>query len=546
MNVLIINLTRFGDLLQTQPVILGLKEQGHRVGLLCLENFAPAAALLRGVDYVASLPGGKLLSHMDTDWRLALHMAHEGLERIAREFPVQAVVNTTATLSARLLARLLSTQCRAPILGFGMDAEGFGISGDMWATFLQGTSMERLNCPFNLVDMFRMAAQVGRKTPLSGLCPPAQDVREAAARRLEAARPEGCTGYVAFQLGASEARRQWPVVHFAALGARLWQTLGLCPVLVGSAGERALAEAYAAAFAPASVLTPASLPATPCIDCIGSTDIPQLAGLLQHTRLLVSNDTGTLHLAAGLGVPVLGIFLATAQPWDTGPYLPQCCCLEPALPCHPCPFHQPCSLSRGGQAQPCLQRISADTVFALVSGYVREGQWPALVQDEARVWLTCTDAAGFADLRCLSGHEREERSRWLRLQRHFYRHILDKLDGNTPPEPEPDMAEHAQGLSEDFRAAVSTTLRQSEDLLLLLCQQATLLRRMPNAQLTQRVLGTCARVHTVLDQCAPLRALAYLWQVLSQERGGDMESFVHMAQVLRQGLSAWREVLTQE
>jgi ADP-heptose:LPS heptosyltransferase len=62
MNLLLVNLTRFGDLLQTQPVVHGLRAQGHRVGLVCLENFAGAAALLEGVDHVAALPGSALLA----------------------------------------------------------------------------------------------------------------------------------------------------------------------------------------------------------------------------------------------------------------------------------------------------------------------------------------------------------------------------------------------------------------------------------------------------------------------------------------------------
>ena len=46
----LINLTRFGDLLQTQPVIHAFHKQGDNVSLICLENFAPAAELLEGVD----------------------------------------------------------------------------------------------------------------------------------------------------------------------------------------------------------------------------------------------------------------------------------------------------------------------------------------------------------------------------------------------------------------------------------------------------------------------------------------------------------------
>lgn len=586
MNVLVINLTRFGDLLQTQPVILGLKAQGHRVGLLCLGNFAPAAALLDGVDYLAVLPGGALLSQLDKDWRLALHAIHGLLSELEQNFPVDTVVNTTATLGARLLARRLVSSSHASgshdqgagkIWGFGLDAEGFGVSGDMWATFLQGTSAERLNCPFNIVDMFRMAAQVGDVPCTGGLRAPGPEVAAATQSRLDESRPAGCQGFVTFQLGASEARRQWPVAHFAALGARLWRELRLCPVLVGSPGERDLAEAYAreaAGYAIAGADAPATAPADtgtggiPFLDCIGGTDVPHLAGVLLASRLLVSNDTGTMHLAAGLGVPVLGIFLATAQPWDTGPYLAGCCCLEPALPCHPCPFHQPCSFHEAGAAvpqgaetcaQPCLTRISAVTVFQLAQEFLQTGQWPTLVQNEARVWLTIRDAAGFADLRALYGGEvrqdatqdaaplADERGTWLRLQRYFYRQILDALEGRAVSalsfESSKPSVPSSQGLSPDFRLKVHTALRQAEELLHLLCEQARLAQLCPDSSMAQRMLGTCARVHTVLEQCAPLRALGHLWQVLSQERGGDLTAFTTLAQQLRLALAQWRQTL---
>ena len=524
MNILVINLTRFGDLLQTQPVLHGLKAEGHRVGLLCLENFAPAAALLDSVDYLCPLPGGALLSRLDQDWRLALWNVEAVLDALERDFPVQGLVNTTATLSARLLARRLLPS-GGLVRGFGLDADGFGVSGDLWATFLQGATAQRLNCPFNIVDMFRMAAGVGRQPARSRLRPPGAAVLAEVDERLRTAAPSGCGGFVALQLGASEARRQWPVARFAALGEGLWRESGLCPVLLGAPSERPLAEAYAA------------VSRAPFIDCIGGTDIPHLAGVLLRSRLLITNDTGTMHLAAGQGVPVLALFLATAQPWDTGPYLPECCCLEPDLDCHPCAFHSACP-----HELRCLEHISAETVLALVRSRLEHGRWEAPPQNAARIWVTGEDAHGFADLRCISGHESAERTVWLRLQRHFYRQILDSLnDGRLD-----DAAAYAQetaALSPVFRERVSTTLRQAGELLHLLCEQGVLLRRMPGPQAGQRMLATCSRVHGVLDQCPPLAALGHLWRVLSQERGGDLDAMLRTASVLREGLAAWQTAL---
>jgi len=59
------NLTRFGDMLQTQPVLTGLQEHGGAVGLVCLENFSEAAGLLHGTDTVFAFPGAGLLADLD-------------------------------------------------------------------------------------------------------------------------------------------------------------------------------------------------------------------------------------------------------------------------------------------------------------------------------------------------------------------------------------------------------------------------------------------------------------------------------------------------
>jgi hypothetical protein len=56
MNTLVLNLTRFGDLLQTQPVVSGLKDQGRSVSLICLDNFVGATQFLQGISQVSRSP----------------------------------------------------------------------------------------------------------------------------------------------------------------------------------------------------------------------------------------------------------------------------------------------------------------------------------------------------------------------------------------------------------------------------------------------------------------------------------------------------------
>lgn len=567
MNILVINLTRFGDLLQSQPLFHALKAKGHRVGLLCLKNFAPATALLQDVDYVAALPGALLLADMDADWQRALTLVQDFVQDIERDFPVQGIVNTTATLSARLLTRRLLTGASspAPVWGFALDEDGFGCNGNVWTTFLQGSTVRRLNCPFNIVDMFRMAAACGDAPSGNVLRPPSLEVQRGAEALLQARaelRLAGAeaAGYVSFQLGASEARRQWPVEYFAQLGEWLWAEFRLCPLLLGAASERPLAEAYA------------GLTRSPFADCVGATDIPHLAALLRASKLLVTNDTGTMHLAAGLDIPVLAIFLATAQAWDTGPYRDDCCCLEPALPCHPCAFASTCPHDNA-----CLQAVRPQQVQDLVGTRLRTGHWQATEEDfaaaatsapaapaapaaketenisqasastGARIWISGRDEYGFAHLTCLSQHGGEDRSLWLELQRHFYRHILDAMDASartaeTQAFPLPPAA-LGQQLSPPFRDAVHTVLRQAESLLLLLAEQALMVQQVPGPLPGQRLLASCNRIRTLFEHCVPLCALGHLWTVIVQERGGDLQAIIRMARIMQHALGQWRAYL---
>ena len=112
---------------------------------------------------------------------------------------------------------------------------------------------------------------------------PADSVREAMNSTLQAhtgnllrsgAMRHPPRGFVALQPGASEERRRWPVEHFARTGDMLWQSHGLCPVLLGSGAEAELGRRYAAAAT------------APHINLIGATDLPSLGAALLAARLL--------------------------------------------------------------------------------------------------------------------------------------------------------------------------------------------------------------------------------------------------------------------
>ncbi|PQO91877.1 glycosyl transferase [Massilia phosphatilytica] len=103
---------------------------------------------------------------------------------------------------------------------------------------------------------------------------------------------------IVLQPGSTDPRRRWPAQSFAALGDRLAQD-GACIAVNGSSDEMDLAhEVVARMHAPAIALA-------------GRLSLGGLCGLLARAALLVSNDTGPLHLGLALGVPSVGIFWLT-------------------------------------------------------------------------------------------------------------------------------------------------------------------------------------------------------------------------------------------
>jgi len=103
---------------------------------------------------------------------------------------------------------------------------------------------------------------------------------------------------VLLQPGASDPRRRWPAERFAALG----------DILAGEGARVAINGSAEEADVAAAVLEHMRQPA---INLCGQLTLSGLCGVLERTSLLVSNDTGPLHLALAIGTPAVGIYWLT-------------------------------------------------------------------------------------------------------------------------------------------------------------------------------------------------------------------------------------------
>jgi len=144
--------------------------------------------------------------------------------------------------------------------------------------------------------------------------------------------------------------KQWSAASFAALTRSLVAELGARVALCGAPADRPQLEAIAEqAGHPSGVLNLA-----------GQLNLREFAHLCRLSRLVVSCDSGPMHLAAAVGAPVVAIFGPTA-PWRTGPFGSTHRVVRRGLSCSPC-FRKRCA------SRACLEGVSPQEVLEAARG----------------------------------------------------------------------------------------------------------------------------------------------------------------------------------
>jgi ADP-heptose:LPS heptosyltransferase/GT2 family glycosyltransferase len=208
---------------------------------------------------------------------------------------------------------------------------------------------------FRLVDAL-LGRAVARTPPQFQL----DDTMRARARDFLAARQLAPRRFVVCAAAgfANVALKTWPAENFAAALRHLHQRHGLPALLIGHESERDYLEALRARLAPPSA-APAALPA-PATLFLGRTgELPLLAALIAEAALFFGNDTGALHLAGALDVPVVGVYGGGTWPRFVPAARRSVAVVQP-LPCFGCGWD--CAF---GDA-PCIKGLTAgDAIAAL-------------------------------------------------------------------------------------------------------------------------------------------------------------------------------------
>ncbi len=175
-----------------------------------------------------------------------------------------------------------------------------------------------------------------------------------AAKHIDALGLRGPRFLVGLNPGASFGpAKRWPPERFADLADRLIGALHADVLIFGSREERPLAETIAS-----------EMEHTPII-LAGETTLRQFMALLARCRLIVTNDSGPMHLAAALGVPVVAIFGSTDER-TTGPVGSRARVVSQHVPCSPCGLRE-CPIDFR-----CMTGISLAEVYRAALELVKE------------------------------------------------------------------------------------------------------------------------------------------------------------------------------
>jgi ADP-heptose:LPS heptosyltransferase len=148
--------------------------------------------------------------------------------------------------------------------------------------------------------------------------------------------------------------KQWAPERFAQAGLRLARELGAAVVLTGGPEDASIVDGVELALKQAGVTT---------LRVQGTVDLVILAGVLRRCQLLLTGDTGPMHLAAAVGTPVVAVF-GPSMPWRYAPLIAEHRIVRIDLPCSPCNRIRRPPERCVGHVPDCLEGVTVDAVVA--------------------------------------------------------------------------------------------------------------------------------------------------------------------------------------
>ena len=322
-SFLIVRLGALGDVVHAIPVVSALRDAypSAAIGWLVQPRFAPLLHLVEGLDHVYPLErrtGTQAIRDVRrAGYEVCLDL--QGLLKsaaVARFSGARRVIGFSRPLLRESAASLAYSET-------GGDGTGHVIDKNLSLLTLVGVTTRERRFPLRVPETpvvtctQQMLGGKGSQVPFAAINP-----------------------------GAAWPNKRWPAERFGELAARLHDRFGLRSAVLWGPEEATLAAAVVRASRGAALMAP-------------QTTMVEMLALAGAARVMVSGDTGPLHLAAAAGTPVVGLYGPT-PPGRNGPWDPRDRVVSNHEACT-CVFKRQCT----GTAW-CLEQVSVDAVMTAI------------------------------------------------------------------------------------------------------------------------------------------------------------------------------------
>ena len=382
-------MTRMGDMIQTTPLIKGLKKKhpNSKITILVTSDFANVVPLIPDVDdsiVIDFKQFGITENWKDQSWVKIYRYLEGCLERI-KSSGYDLLVNLSHSKFSALMVGFLDVK---NVVGFHCNGFGDRQTGHPWMQYFGIEVFNRTYNEFNLVEIFSGSGGV--------------DVK---GRKIEVVRPQSQSSVsklihgndllIGFQAGSSIEGRRWSTQSFAKLADMLIEKTNAKIIMLGVKSESKVAEEIINNTKNKNRIS----------NLTGKTNLSQLAEMLEKCKYLVTNDTGTMHLAAALGTKILGLFFAHAHPYETAPFSPGHLIFQAGISCAPCSYGVHCSNIV------CVEKVQPEHLLSAIENHILTQSWilPETINEdsEINVYETIFDNNSNFRLRSLVRHKIE-------------------------------------------------------------------------------------------------------------------------------------------
>jgi ADP-heptose:LPS heptosyltransferase len=348
-RVLCFRIERIGDLLMTLPALAALRNAlpDARIDLAVGSWNVELARAIPGIDQVETL---------DATW-LARGFAGLTAPQLARrarrwrERKYDLAINFEPDIRTNVALAMTGARCRAGFAGAG-GAPLLDVALDY------DTSAHTADNALALVR--RTLGLEDGPAPAATLAIPDPVVREAS-RLL---RPLGDGLKVGIHVSGGRPIKQWPEERFRDIAVRLVEDRGASIVLTGSLGDSEQIAVVRRALPAERVVDLTDFPYDR-FRSTASVDLVTVAAILQQIDLLVTGDTGPMHLAHAVGTPIVAIF-GPSDPARYAPRGPRDRVVRVDLPCSPCNRIRLPPARCVGHTPDCLSGVDTASVLAAI------------------------------------------------------------------------------------------------------------------------------------------------------------------------------------